>query len=99
MNSHFEWALAIVYGAIEELNDLRPPDRALPIRPDVPLAGEGGSLDSLEIMTLALAIERGMTAATGREIPLLDAAELDLQLPAFRTPSSLASLVLSKSTP
>ena len=55
--------LALVYGCIDDINDLRSPDEAIEKRPDVLLVGEGGCLDSLALTTLILDLERAYDAA------------------------------------
>lgn len=88
-------ALGIVYGALDVVNGTRSPDEQLPKTPDVPLAGEGGSLDSLALVTLVLAIERGAAAATGVGVSLLD-DQVDPRMSPYRTPSTLASLLVER---
>ena len=85
--------LALVYGCIDDINDLRSPDEAIAKRPDVLLAGEGGCLDSLALTMLILNIERQASRISGKEISLLDGRELDDNLARFSTPAALAELV------
>jgi len=88
-------ALAIVYGALDVVNGTRAPDEQLPKTPDVALAGDGGSLDSLALVTLVLAVERAAAAATGTGVSLLD-EQADPRMSAYRTPSTLASLLVER---
>ena len=85
--------LALVYGCIDDINDLRSPDEAIEKRPDVLLVGEGGCLDSLALTMLILNIERQASRTSGKEISLLDGRELDDNLARFSTPAALAELV------
>jgi hypothetical protein len=88
-------ALAVVYDALDVVNGTRAPDEQLPKRPDVALAGDGGSLDSLALVTLVLAVERGASAATGTTVSLLD-DQVDPRMSAYRTPSTIASLLVER---
>jgi hypothetical protein len=88
-------ALGIVYDALDVLNGTRAPDEQLPKAPDVPLAGDGGSLDSLALVTLVLAVERGVAAVAGTGVGLLD-DQIDPQMSAYRTPSTIASLLVER---
>jgi hypothetical protein len=94
----FQLALDVVYKGLESVNALRSPEAAVSLTPDVILAGEGGNLDSLELVTLVLAIERRVRELTGQEVSLLDGDDFEHQLPAFRNPSLLADLIVEKST-
>jgi acyl carrier protein len=85
--------LALIYGCIDDINDLRLPDDAIEKRPDVILVGEGGCLDSLALTMLVLNIERQAAKISGREISLLDGRELDDNFARFATPAALAELV------
>jgi hypothetical protein len=89
-------ALQIVYRALEMVNELRPPEDALASEPDLVLVGDEGALDSLALTTLVLAIESRVADLTGREIVLLDDADFEEQMSAFRTPATLAELIVAK---
>ena len=64
--------LALIYGCIDDINDLRLPTEAIEKRPDVILAGEGGCLDSLALAMLILNVERQASKISGKEISLTD---------------------------
>ena len=85
--------LALIYGCIDDINELRLPDEVIDKRPDVILAGEGGCLDSLALAMLILNVERQASRISGKEISLLDGRELDDNLARFSTPAALAELV------
>lgn len=89
-------ALEIVYQAIDSLNDLRPADEQIEKLPDVALAGEGGCLDSLGLITLTLAVERRVAQMTGNSIILLDESDYDANLASLATPQTIASLVVQR---
>lgn len=85
--------LALIYGCIDDINELRLPDEAIDKRPDVILVGEGGCLDSLALTMLILNIERQAAKISGKEVSLLDGRELEDNLARFATPAALAELV------
>jgi acyl carrier protein len=85
--------LTLIYGCIDDINDLRLPEEVIEKRPDVVLVGEGGCLDSLALTMLILNIERQASKISGREVSLLDGRELEDNLARFSTPAALAELV------
>ena len=85
--------LALIYGCIDDVNELRLPEEAIDKQPNVVLIGEGGCLDSLALMMLILNLERRASSISGREISLLDGRELEDNLARFATPAALAELV------
>jgi hypothetical protein len=89
-------ALEVVYEAIKEVNSFRSPRKAISLRPDIILVGESGCLDSMEITTLALGVERRILEITNRELSLLDGADSESELSAFYSPSALADLIVAK---
>ena|SRR3954447_11262085 len=91
--------LALIYGCIDDINELRLPEEAIDKRPDVVLVGEGGCLDSLALTMLILNVERQVSKASGKDISLLDGRELEDNLARFTTPAALAELVTEVVTP
>jgi acyl carrier protein len=91
--------LALIYGCIDDINELRLPEEAIDKRPDVVLIGEGGCLDSLALMMLILNLERQASKIAGKEVSLLDGRELEDNLARFTTPAALAELVTEVASP
>lgn len=91
--------LALIYGCIDDINELRMPEDAVDKRPDVVLVGEGGCLDSLALTMLILNVERQASRISGKEISLLDGRELEDNLARFTTPAALAELVTEVVSP
>lgn len=91
-------ALELVYGALAAANELRAEADAIPLEPDVRLAGEGGLLDSLGLATLLMTVEARVEDATGRAINLLDAAVEDASggFGPLETPTTLAAFVVAQ---
>lgn len=89
-------ALEVVYEAIREVNTFRSPSDTVPLRPDVLLVGENGCLDSMEMTTLVLAVERRILAIASRQISFLDGVDFESELGALHSPQSLADLIVAK---
>lgn len=58
-------AVACVQAAIREVNEMRPPDEPLPDTGDTVLFGEGGLLDSLGVVNLAVALDAAIEREFG----------------------------------
>ena len=84
-------ALEAVYAALEELNRLRPADKRLARNPDTPLAGSGGLLDSLGLVTFIVAVEQQVEDRLGRTVTLTDDALLADDNGVFSTVATLAT--------
>lgn len=65
-----ERALTLIYGAIDAVNQQLPAARRLAKDPATVIVGPGGALDSLGIVTFALALEEQSTDALGRSVTL-----------------------------
>lgn len=89
-------AFKIVYEAIDVVNGSRAPDSQLMKSPDLVFSGEDGSLDSLALTTLVLAVERGVRESTGKEIDLLVSDNVDGDMSTLRTPTAIVELILQK---
>lgn len=89
-------ALGLVYEGIENVNSFRSPDNTVSPHPNMILIGERGRLDSLEMITLVLAVERRILEMTGRRVSLVDGEDIEPQLSAFHSPSTLADLIVAK---
>ena len=61
-----------LFRAVDELNMTLPPERWVPKEMDAPLMGAGGSLDSLGIVNLIVAVEEHVEMAFGVLVNLVD---------------------------
>jgi hypothetical protein len=84
--------IAIIYEAIELLNGQRSANAQLISSPDLLLVGDHGTLDSLEISTLVLAVERKVKETTGIDVDIFG-ADFDENIDKIRTPASLAEAI------
>jgi hypothetical protein len=88
-----EQALQLVYDAIDVVNRQLPQSRRLTKSPDTIIVGPSGTLDSLGIVNLVLAVEEHAGEVAGAPVRLLDeGAMLDDNGP-FRNVNTLAALL------
>ena len=88
-----EQALQLVYDAIDVVNRQLPQSRRLTKSPDTIIVGSSGTLDSLGIVNLVLAVEERAGEVAGAPVRLLDeGAMLDDSGP-FRNVNTLAALL------
>ena len=86
----YEQALQLVYDAIDAVNPQLPQARRLAKSPATIIVGPSGSLDSLGIVNLVIALEERASETIGAAVQLLDdTAFIDTDGP-FRSVDSLA---------
>ena len=83
-------ALDLVRAAIEEHNAAADPDRQVGTEPETRLVGRDATPDSLDLVSIVLAVEDAVRAQRGREITLVDARALSREKSPFRTVGTLA---------
>ncbi len=85
--------LAAIYRAVDWINGEMPPDRQLIKAPDTPLLGTESVLDSMQLVSLIVAIEREVEDAFGVAVTLADERALSMQASPFRSIQSLADYI------
>jgi acyl carrier protein len=83
----------VITDALAELNRMLPPDKHIPLTPDVVLAGDGGRLDSLGLVNLILALETGVAEHFGVQISLSDERAMTQENSPFRNAQVLAEYI------
>ena len=83
----------MLFGVIDELNELRPPDEHLAKDMKTPLAGESGKLDSAGLINLIAVTEQKAAAELGRSILLTDDRTLSQVNQVFGTLGALADYI------
>jgi hypothetical protein len=83
-------ALALVYEAIDVVNQQLPAGRRLAKSPETILVGPGGALDSLGIVNMVVTLEERAGEATGAPVVLLDDDAVVDEQGALRSVDSLA---------
>jgi D-alanine--poly(phosphoribitol) ligase subunit 2 len=84
-----------VFQAIDELNDILPPERQLQKSPDTVLYGSDGRLDSLELVNLIVAAEQNIEDEMGIPITLADERAMSQRNSPFRTVATLVDYIAS----
>ena len=85
-----EGVLYSIYLAVDEFNSILPPERPLSKSPDTALIGEGGSLESIELVNLVLAVEQRIDEDHGVSISLADDRAMAQTRSPFRPLGTLA---------
>lgn len=86
-------ALTLVYVAIDTVNAQLSPEQALAKKPEAPLLGQGGGVDSLTFINLIFAIEEEIQKSMQRSVVLVDEDSLASVEHPFQTVGSLAAYV------
>jgi hypothetical protein len=68
----YEQVTQAIYAAMDEVNDLLGPERALEKSPDTTLIGEAGTLDSQEFISLAVALEENVERIFNNTLSVID---------------------------
>ncbi|MBM3560235.1 MAG: acyl carrier protein [Alphaproteobacteria bacterium] len=82
--------LALIYDAIDELNDTLEPDRRLARTPATQLFGENGELDSFGLVTLIVGVELRLGERFGVPVTLADERAMSQRNSPFRSVGTLA---------
>lgn len=85
--------LDLIYQAIDVVNELRADDEKLPKDPDLVIAGENGTLSSLETATLILAVESRVNTHFDTQLQLLDDVDLVDGFDKVSSPRLIVNLV------
>lgn len=85
--------IAVLYAAIDDLNEGLAADKRLDRSPDTRLFGDGATLDSLGFVNLVLAIEQRLNDGFGTSIPLAETLMADSQTNPPDTVSRLADFI------
>lgn len=83
----------IVYGAVDELNELLDVGERLDKAPDVALIGTDARLDSLGLVNLIVLVEEKVQQTLGIGVTLVDERAMSQSKSPFRTLGSLTEFV------
>ena len=83
----------MLFGVVDELNELRPPEDHLAKELATPLSGDSGRLDSAGLINLIAVTEQRTAAELGRTIVLTDDRTLSQVNQVFRTLGTLADYI------
>jgi acyl carrier protein len=85
--------VAAIYRAVDWINGELPPDRQLIKAPETRLLGSQSVLDSMQLVSLIVAIEREVEDTFGVALTLADERALSMKASPFRSIQSLADYV------
>ena len=85
--------LAAIYRAADWINSELPPDRQLTKAPETRLVGSESVLDSMQLVSLIVAIERDVEDTFGVALTLADERALSMKASPFRSIRSLADYI------
>jgi acyl carrier protein len=85
--------VAAIYRAVDWINGELPPDRQLIKAPETRLLGPQSVLDSMQLVSLIVAIEREVEDTFGVALTLADERALSMKASPFRSIQSLADYV------
>ena len=83
----------MLFGVIDELNQLRPAEEHLEKNLETPLAGDSGRLDSAGLINLIVVTEQKTAAELGRPILLTDDRTMSQVKQVFGTLGTLADYI------
>lgn len=87
-----------ILSAIEEVNEILPPEMRLSSDPEAVIFGKGGKLDSLGLVNLVLAVEERL-ADRGWKVSLTDERAMSQNRSPFRSIQALTSFVAETALP
>lgn len=83
----------VVFRAVDEVNQTRPADKAVPKALDTRLAGPQGTLDSLGLVNLIVAVEENIEIEFGVNVDLANQRAASAQTNPLDTIATLADYV------
>lgn len=84
---------ALIWDAIDEVNEMLPADVQIPKQADAVLLGANGSLDSFGLVNLIVALEQRIEDEFGVTLTLADDKAMSYSRSPFRTVQSLRQYV------
>lgn len=88
-----ENVLELIYDSLEEINASRSSELKIALQPDTRLLGEGGLLDSLDVVELIVKLEEQLTLRLNRHVMLLDEQLLSEENSPLCSVASLAAFL------
>jgi acyl carrier protein len=86
--------LAVIYAAMESLNDEFEDDQKIPIAPNTQLFGGDALIDSLSLVSVIIDVESGASEALGFNVVLTDDRAINEPVSPFTSPDALANYIL-----
>jgi acyl carrier protein len=86
--------LAVIYAAMESLNEEFDDDGKIPLAPDTKLFGGDALIDSLSLVSVIIDVESGASEALGFNVVLTDDRAINEPVSPFTSPDALANYIL-----
>ena len=86
--------LAVIYAAMESLNEELDEDHKISISPDTKLFGADAVIDSLSLVSIIIDVESGASDAFGFPVVLTDDRAINEPVSPFASPDALANYIL-----
>jgi len=86
-------ALAIVFRALETLNEELDPEDRVPVGPDTRLFGSDAVIDSLSLVSVIVDVEQAVAEELGVSVSLTDDRAINQEVSPFTTPETLADYI------
>lgn len=86
--------LAIIYTAMDSLNEELDADAKIPLEPGTKLFGADAMIDSLSLVSVIIDVESGASDALGFPVVLTDDRAINETLSPFIDPDALAKYIL-----
>jgi acyl carrier protein len=87
--------LALIYEAMECLNQELPPDQQIPLAPDTKLFGADATIDSLSLVSVIIDVESSASDALGFPVVLTDDRAINEPISPFTDPGALSGYILT----
>ena len=88
-----EQATLAVLNALTQFNQIHRPDRPVPVCPDTRLFGQGGQLDSLDLVRFVFLVEEEVQQKAGKSVALTDEKAMSQRSSPFASVGSLADYI------
>ena len=85
----------LIFKALKNLNEERPPHEQIPLSPETRLFGTNAVLDSLSLVSVIVDVESAVSEASGREVALTDDRAMSQPVSPFTSISTLTGYILS----
>lgn len=86
--------LAIIYTAMDSLNDELPEDAKIPLAPDTRLFGADATIDSLSLVSVIVDVETEASDQLGFPVVLTDDRAISQEVSPFTSPGALADYII-----
>ncbi len=86
--------LAVIYAAMESLNEELDEGQKIPLEPETKLFGADATIDSLSLVSVIIDVESGASDALGFPVVLTDDRAINEPVSPFTSPDALANYIM-----